>query len=57
MVTQLESFAEQRGYTLVAASSPTGARETEILERMHDWRVAGVVLAPVRNEHGPAADS
>ena len=23
---------------------------------MHDWRVSGVVLAPVRNEHGPAAD-
>ncbi|MER9952768.1 LacI family DNA-binding transcriptional regulator [Mesorhizobium sp. M0047] len=56
MVTQLESFAEQRGYTLVAASSrESEARETEILARMHDWRVAGVVLAPVRNEHGPAA--
>ncbi|MBM2710155.1 LacI family DNA-binding transcriptional regulator [Mesorhizobium caraganae] len=57
MVTQLESLAEQRGYTLVAASSrESEAREKEILARMHDWRVAGVVLAPVRNEHGPAAD-
>ena len=57
MVTQLESLAEQRGYTLVAASSrESEAREKEILERMHDWRVAGVVLAPVRNEHGPAAE-
>ena len=56
MVTQLESLAEQRGYTLVAASSrESEVREKEILERMHDWRVAGVVLAPVRNEHGPAA--
>lgn len=56
MITQLESHAEQRGYTLVAASSrESEARETEILARMHDWRVAGVVLAPVRNEHGPAA--
>ena len=56
MVTQLESLAEQRGYTLVAASSrESEAREKEILARMHDWRVAGVVLAPVRNEHGPAA--
>lgn len=56
MVTQLESLAEQRGYTLVAASCrESEAREKEILERMHDWRVAGVVLAPVRNEHGPAA--
>ncbi|WP_192259476.1 LacI family DNA-binding transcriptional regulator [Mesorhizobium caraganae] len=57
MVTQLESLAERRGYTLVAASSrESEAREKEILARMHDWRVAGVVLAPVRNEHGPAAD-
>eukprot|EP01035_Chromulina_nebulosa_P008752 gene8752-11841_t len=57
IITQLESLAEQRGYTLVAASSrESEARETEILARMHDWRVAGVVLAPVLNEHGPAAD-
>ena len=57
MVTELEGLAEQRGYTLVAASSrESEAREKEILARMHDWRVAGVVLAPVRNEHGPAAD-
>lgn len=57
MVTQLESIAEQRGYTLVVASSrESEAREKEILARMHDWRVAGVVLAPVRNEHGPAAE-
>lgn len=56
MVTELEGLAEQRGYTLVAASSrESEAREKEVLARMHDWRVAGVVLAPVRNEHGPAA--
>ena len=57
MITELEGLAEQRGYTLVAASSrESEAREREILARMHDWRVAGVVLAPVRNEHGPAAE-
>jgi LacI family transcriptional regulator len=57
MITYLEGLAEQRGYTLVAASSrESEAREKEILARMHDWRVAGVVLAPVRNEHGPAAE-
>ncbi|CDX17734.1 Transcriptional regulator, LacI family [Mesorhizobium sp. ORS 3324] len=56
MVSELEGLAEQRGYTLVAASSrESEAREKEVLARMHDWRVAGVVLAPVRNEHGPAA--
>lgn len=56
MVTELERLAEQRGYWLVAASSGESEdREKEMLARMHDWRVAGVVLAPVRNEHGPAA--
>ncbi|WP_080920808.1 LacI family DNA-binding transcriptional regulator [Manganibacter manganicus] len=56
IVTELERLAEQRGYALVAASSrESETRETEILERMHDWRVSGVVLSPVRNEHGPAA--
>jgi LacI family transcriptional regulator len=55
MVTQLEQLAEQRGYALVAASSrESEARERDILDRMHDWRVSGVVLSPVRNEHGPA---
>jgi LacI family transcriptional regulator len=57
MVTQLERLAEQRGYTLVAASSrESEARERDILDRMHDWRVSGVVLSPVRNEHGPAGE-
>ena len=57
MVTQLERLAEQRGYALVAASSrESEARERDILDRMHDWRVSGVVLSPVRNEHGPAGE-
>lgn len=56
IITELERLAEQRGYALVAASSrESEAREREILARMFDWRVSGVVLAPVRNEHGPAA--
>ena len=57
MITQLERLAEQRGYSLVAASSrESEARERDVLSRMHDWRVSGVVLSPVRNEHGPAAE-
>lgn len=57
MITQLERLAEQRGYALVAASSrESESRERDVLARMHDWRVSGVVLAPVRNEHGPAAN-
>ncbi|MCB1492429.1 MAG: LacI family DNA-binding transcriptional regulator [Rhodobiaceae bacterium] len=56
MVTELERLAELRGYTLVAASSrESQEREREIIQRMHDWRVAGVVLAPVRDETGPGA--
>ncbi|MCT8997536.1 LacI family DNA-binding transcriptional regulator [Chelativorans intermedius] len=57
IVTHLERLAERRGYTLVAASSgESEEREAEILRRMEDWRVAGVVLAPVRDEHGPAGE-
>jgi len=56
VITELERLAEQRGYALVAASSrESETREKEILARMHDWRVSGVVLAPVRNERSPAA--
>jgi LacI family transcriptional regulator len=56
MISELERLAEQRGFALVAASSrESEERERDILARMHDWRVGGVVLAPVRNEHGPAA--
>lgn len=57
LITELERLAEQRGYALAAASSrESESRERDILARMHDWRVSGVVLAPVRNEHGPAAE-
>ncbi|TCL68102.1 LacI family DNA-binding transcriptional regulator [Rhizobium sp. BK251] len=53
MVTALERLAEKRGYALVAATSrESEKREAELIERMHDWRVAGVVLAPVRSEKG-----
>jgi LacI family transcriptional regulator len=56
LITELEELAERRGYALVAASSrESEARERDMLGRMHDWRVAGLVLAPVRNEHGPGA--
>lgn len=57
IITQLERLAEQRGYALVAASSrESETREREIIARMHDWKVSGVVLAPVRNERGSAAE-
>jgi len=56
LVTEFERLAEQRGYSLVAASCREAVeREDEIIRRMHDWRVAGVVVAPVRDQQGPAA--
>ena len=52
IVTELERLAEDRGFSLVTASCRESVdREEEIIRRMHDWRVAGVVLAPVRDEH------
>ena len=58
VVAQLELEAEKRGFALVATSSrESEERERELLTRMHDWRVAGVIVAPVRNEHGPAAEA
>lgn len=56
IVAELEILAERRGYTLVATSSrESEERERELIARMYDWRVSGLVLAPVQNEHGPAA--
>ena len=55
LIAELERLAEQRGYALAAASSrESESRQRDILARMHDWRVSGVVLAPGRNEHVPA---
>lgn len=57
MVTALERLAEQRGFALVAATSrESQERESLLIERMTDWRVSGIVLAPVRSEHGPGTD-
>lgn len=56
LITELERLAEARGYALVASSArETQEREGQIVQRLHDWRVSGVVLAPVRDEHGPGA--
>ncbi len=56
MVMILERLAEARGYALVVTTSRESEdREAYLIERMNDWRVAGVVLAPVRNEKGSGA--
>ncbi len=56
LASHLEIFTEQAGYSLVIASSHESEdRERCLIERMHDWRVAGTILAPVRSERGQGA--
>lgn len=56
IIGELERAAEARGYTLVTSSSrESEQRENELIDRMRDWRVSGLVLAPVSDEHGLAA--
>lgn len=47
VIAALEGVAEREGFALVAMSSwEDPAREAELIGRMRDWRVAGVVIAP-----------
>lgn len=56
LVSALESAAEDAGFTTIIASSrESEAREADLVARMHDWRVAGTILAPVRSERGAGA--
>lgn len=56
LTSKVELLAEQAGYSLAIASSHESEdREKKLLERMHDWRVAGTILAPVRSERGTGA--
>lgn len=53
LVANLERYVEKRGYTMVAMSSnECESREQHLIERLEDWRVAGIVLAPVTSEQG-----
>jgi DNA-binding LacI/PurR family transcriptional regulator len=48
IVATLESLADAEGLALVAMSSwESDAREAELIRKMNDWRVAGLVIAPV----------
>ena len=56
LLTALERHAEVRGYAFAAISSRgSESREADLVNRMHDWRVAGVIVAPVKSEDGSAA--
>lgn len=51
LISALEKFAEQRGYALAATSSrQSEKRESELVTRLQDWRVAGLVVVPIGRE-------
>lgn len=53
IAARLEILAEDAGYSLsIVSSHESEAREERLVERMHVWRVAGTILAPVRSERG-----
>lgn len=55
IVAELEVQAERRGYALASTSSRESVeRERGLIARMNDWRVAGLILAPVHNESEPS---
>ncbi len=56
LVTGLERAAEAAGYQMIIASSrESETREAALVARIDDWRVAGMVLVPVRSECGLGA--
>lgn len=56
LTSHIEILAENAGYSLAIGSShESEARESRLVNRMHDWRVAGTILAPVRSERGAGA--
>jgi DNA-binding LacI/PurR family transcriptional regulator len=56
LITQLELEVERRGHVLFVASSHSSEkREADTVGRMIDWRVAGVLIKPVKGQKGGAA--
>jgi DNA-binding LacI/PurR family transcriptional regulator len=57
IASRIEILAEQAGYSLsIASSHESEEREAALVERMHDWRMAGTILAPVRSERGAGVE-
>ena len=55
LVRALEIEAEARGHALATTTShDSEPREAELVARLLDWRVSGVVVVPVAGEPGPA---
>jgi len=55
-LTALETRVEARNHALfVATSRDSAAREAEVVGRMTDWHVAGIVILPVEGQSGPSS--
>lgn len=55
-LTALETRVEARNHALFVATSRNSAvREAEVVGRMTDWRVAGIVIVPVEGQSGPSS--
>ncbi|MBN9308814.1 LacI family DNA-binding transcriptional regulator [Devosia sp.] len=56
LIMQLELEVERRGHVLfVASSHASEKREADTVGRMIDWRVAGVLIRPVKGQKGAGA--
>lgn len=52
----IDEAAEAAGYkVIIGTSRDSEEREFEVVQRMHDWRVAGAILVPVVSERGRGA--
>ncbi|MEL6435340.1 MAG: LacI family DNA-binding transcriptional regulator [Pseudomonadota bacterium] len=57
LLSGIEEAAEEAGYKVIFATSrECEEREIEVVQRMHDWRVAGAIVVPVRSEKGQGAN-
>lgn len=56
LVMRMELEVERRGHVLfVASSHDSEEREADIVVRMIDWRVTGIVIKPVKGQKTPSA--
>lgn len=52
----VDDAAEAAGYkVIIGTSRESEEREIEVVQRMHDWRVAGAILVPAVSERGLGA--
>lgn len=56
LLQAIDEAAEAAGYKVIMGTSrDSEEREIEVIQRMHDWRVAGAIVVPVLSERGLGA--